>query len=158
VFLRTFNALRTASIHRGMDSTKCQMFHGDACQCYHQILPTVVSSWLEVLWVVDHSLYTRETIEREKRISIATLDTNRCTRHPLPQGSRTFSLRPPFQHWGTFCATPVCVPHLFLWAQAWFMTHPSGWRRENVAGLKPISSNSTHFGMGCREHSTFCNI
>ena len=29
------------------------------------MLPTVVSSWLYVLWVVDHSWYTRETIERK---------------------------------------------------------------------------------------------
>jgi hypothetical protein len=26
---------------------------------------TVVSNWMDVLWVVDHSLYTQETVERE---------------------------------------------------------------------------------------------
>jgi hypothetical protein len=34
-----------------------------------------VASWLDVLWVVDHSLYTRETVEREKLSSVAVLDT-----------------------------------------------------------------------------------
>ena len=32
------------------------------------MLPTVMSSWLDVLWVVDHSWYTQETVEREKPI------------------------------------------------------------------------------------------
>jgi hypothetical protein len=39
------------------------------------MLPTVVSSWLDVLWVVDHSVYTQETVGREKHSSIAVLDT-----------------------------------------------------------------------------------
>jgi hypothetical protein len=39
------------------------------------MLPTVVSSWLDVLWVVDHSGYTRETVECEKLSSIAILET-----------------------------------------------------------------------------------
>ena len=30
------------------------------------MLPTVVSSWLDVPWVVDHSLYTLETVDHEK--------------------------------------------------------------------------------------------
>ena len=39
------------------------------------LLPTVVSSWLDFLWVVDHSWYTQETVECEKLSSVAVLDT-----------------------------------------------------------------------------------
>jgi hypothetical protein len=39
------------------------------------LLPTVVSSWLDVLWVLDHSQYTRETVQREKPSRVAVLDT-----------------------------------------------------------------------------------
>ena len=60
-----------------------KMFHRDAGPCWLQ-LPTVVSSWQGVLWVVDHSWYTWETIEHEKPSSVAVLDTNRCARHLLP--------------------------------------------------------------------------
>ena len=35
------------------------------------IRPTIVSNWLNVLWVVDHSWYTQETAEREKPSSIS---------------------------------------------------------------------------------------
>jgi hypothetical protein len=38
-------------------------------------LPTFVSSWMDVLYVVDHSWYTRETAGREKPSSVAVLDT-----------------------------------------------------------------------------------
>jgi hypothetical protein len=41
------------------------------------MLPTVVSSWLDLLWVVDYSRYKQETVEREKPSSVAVLDTNR---------------------------------------------------------------------------------
>jgi hypothetical protein len=37
--------------------------------------PTVVSSLLDVLWVMDHSSCTLETVEREKPSSVAVLDT-----------------------------------------------------------------------------------
>jgi hypothetical protein len=30
------------------------------------MLPTVVSSWLGVLWLVDHSWFTRDTVTRQK--------------------------------------------------------------------------------------------
>ena len=46
--------------------------------CWHmltQMLATVVSSWLDVFWVVDHSWYTRETVECEELGSAAALDT-----------------------------------------------------------------------------------
>ena len=39
-------------------------FHRDAVPC-----------WLDVLWVVDHSWYTQETVEHEKPSSVAVLDT-----------------------------------------------------------------------------------
>ena len=35
----------------------------------------VVSSWLDVRWVVDHFWYTWETVESEKPSSVAVLDT-----------------------------------------------------------------------------------
>jgi hypothetical protein len=38
------------------------------------MLPTVVASWLDVLWVLTHSCYTRETVEREKPSGAAVLD------------------------------------------------------------------------------------
>ena len=44
------------------------------------MLPTVVSSWLDDLWVVDHSLYTQETVEREKPNSVDVLDTLKLVR------------------------------------------------------------------------------
>ena len=37
------------------------------------ILSPVVSSWLDILWVVDHSWYTQETDRREKPSSVAVL-------------------------------------------------------------------------------------
>ena len=39
------------------------------------MLPTVVSSLLDVLWVVDHSWYTQETVKHEIPSSVAVLDT-----------------------------------------------------------------------------------
>jgi hypothetical protein len=47
-------------------------------QCFPQL-----SSWLDDLWVEDHSWYTQET-EREKPSSIAVLDTNQSAWHLLP--------------------------------------------------------------------------
>jgi hypothetical protein len=45
------------------------------CSILTLMLPTVVSSRLDVLWVVDHSWYTQETVECEKPSSVAVLDT-----------------------------------------------------------------------------------
>ena len=76
-------ALRTASICQSMDSTRCWIPQG----CWSMLtpmLPIVVSSWLNVLWVVDHSWYTRETVDCEKPTSVGVLDTKRCTWHLLP--------------------------------------------------------------------------
>jgi hypothetical protein len=39
-------------------------------QCFQQLL-----NWLDVLWVVDNSWYTWETVECEKPSSVAVLDT-----------------------------------------------------------------------------------
>jgi hypothetical protein len=44
------------------------------------MLPTIVPSWLDVLWVVDHSGYTRQTVEREHPSSVADLDTLKLER------------------------------------------------------------------------------
>ena len=44
------------------------------------MLPTVVSSWLDVLWVVDQSWYTQETVECVKPSSVAVLDTLKLVR------------------------------------------------------------------------------
>ena len=43
------------------------------------MLPTDVSSWLDVLWVVDHTLYTHTQL-----LIVNVLDTNRCAWHLLP--------------------------------------------------------------------------
>uniref|UniRef100_A0A8C8J503 Pyruvate dehydrogenase E1 component subunit alpha, testis-specific form, mitochondrial n=1 Tax=Oncorhynchus tshawytscha TaxID=74940 RepID=A0A8C8J503_ONCTS len=56
-------------------------YHGHSMS--DPVLPTV-PSWLDVLWVVDHSVYTWETVECEKPSSIAVLDTNWCAWHLLP--------------------------------------------------------------------------
>ena len=42
------------------------------------MLPTVVSSWLDVIWVVNRSLFTQETVEREKLSSVAVLEKPVC--------------------------------------------------------------------------------
>ena len=47
------------------------------------MLPTVVSSWLDVLSVVDHSWYTWETVECENPRRVAVIDANRCGWHLL---------------------------------------------------------------------------
>ena len=39
------------------------------------MLLTVVSSWLDVLLMVDHSSYTLKTVEHEKPSSVAVLKT-----------------------------------------------------------------------------------
>ena len=54
------------------------------------------SSFLDVLWVVDHSWYTQETVEHEKPSSVAVLDTNRCARHPttIPRSKALTSFHP----------------------------------------------------------------
>ena len=39
------------------------------------MLPTVLWSWLDVLWVVDHSWYKQETVVSVKPSSVAVLDT-----------------------------------------------------------------------------------
>ena len=45
------------------------------------MLSTVVSCWLDVLWVVDHSWWTtRETVECEKPSRVAVLDTLKLVR------------------------------------------------------------------------------
>ena len=44
------------------------------------MLPTIVSSWLDVLWEVEHSWYTRETVERKKPSNIAVVDTLKLVR------------------------------------------------------------------------------
>ena len=82
-------ALRTATIRWGMDSTRCRK------------RSTVVSSWLDVLWVLDHSWYTQETDECETPSSAAVLDTNRCAWHLLPYPVQTHLhvLSCPFNLW-----------------------------------------------------------
>ena len=60
-----------------------KVFHRDAGPCW-LMLHTVVSCWLDVLWVVDHSWYTQETVKREKPGSVAVLDSNRCTYYHAP--------------------------------------------------------------------------
>jgi hypothetical protein len=48
-------ALRTASIRWGMDSTRCRKRSTGMLAMLTTMLPTVMSSWLDVFWVVDHS-------------------------------------------------------------------------------------------------------
>ena len=46
--------------------------------------PKVVSSWLDVLWVVDHSWYTWETVECEKPSRVSVPGTYQwCKKYPI---------------------------------------------------------------------------
>ena len=56
--------------------------------------PTVVPSWLDVLWVVDHSCYKRETVESEKPSSVAVLDTLKLVQHTLFKGTLVLPIHP----------------------------------------------------------------
>ena len=56
------------------------------------MLLIVVTSWLDVLWEVDHSWYAQETVEREKPSSFAVLDL--CAWHNLWVCSFTLSGTP----------------------------------------------------------------
>jgi hypothetical protein len=47
------------------------------------MIPTVVSSWLDVLCVVDHSWHTQETVQCVKPSRVAVHDKNRYTCHLL---------------------------------------------------------------------------
>jgi hypothetical protein len=98
-------------------NTWCQVFHRDAGPCWLQYFPQL-SSWLDVLWVVDRSWYTRETVERGKPSSVAVLDTlkalkyfvlpihplNRIHAQPMSQGLNIFFnlSHPNHLHWSLF--------------------------------------------------------
>ena len=56
-------ALKTASICQCMESKVSKVFHRDSSPCWLQCFPQLFS-WLDVLWVMDHSWYTRETQQR----------------------------------------------------------------------------------------------
>ena len=59
-------------------------FHRDAGPCWPQRFPQLCQVVWMSFWVVDHSWYTRETVECEKPSSVAVLDTNWCSWHLLP--------------------------------------------------------------------------
>ena len=66
------------------------------------MLPTVVSSWLDVLRVVDHPWYTRETVECKKNSNVAVLDTNLWAYyHTLFKGTLIFCLAHSPSEWHT---------------------------------------------------------
>jgi hypothetical protein len=74
------------------------------------MLPTVVSSWLDVLWVMDHSWYTHETVEREKPNSVAVLDTLKSVRlapTTIPQIFFCLSQSPSERHSYTIHVSPI---------------------------------------------------
>ena len=70
------------SLNSSGHSTRCwKQFTGMLAQFDSlTMLPKVVSSWLDVHWVVDHSWYIGETIGHGKPSSIACLDTLRAVR------------------------------------------------------------------------------
>ena len=65
------------------------------------MLPTVVSSWLYVLWVVDHSWYTKETVEHEKPSSVVVLTQTvvHGTYYHIPFKGTSIFLSCPFTLW-----------------------------------------------------------
>ena len=68
---------------------------------------TVVSSWLDVLWVVGYSWYTWEIVECEKPSSVAVLDTLKtdapgtCYHTPF-KGTSIFCLAHSPSEWNTY--------------------------------------------------------
>jgi hypothetical protein len=75
----------SASIHRGMDYKVSKAFHRDAGPRRVQYFPQLcqfdlIWSWLDALWVVDYSWYTRETVKLEKSSNIVVLDTLKSVR------------------------------------------------------------------------------
>ena len=70
------------------------------------VLPKVVSSWLDVLWVVDHSWYTGETVEHEKsQQCCSSSHTNQWAWHLLPypiQKAQIFCLAHSPSEWHTY--------------------------------------------------------
>ena len=57
------------------------------------MLPKVVSSWLDVLWMVGHSRYTGEPVKCEKLSSVAVLDTLKLLRLAPPTIPRSKALQ-----------------------------------------------------------------
>ena len=74
------------------------------------MLPTVVSSWLDVLWVLDHSWYTLETVECENPSWVAVLDTLKLVRlapTTIPRTRHLNILSCPFTLWMAHIHNPI---------------------------------------------------
>jgi hypothetical protein len=106
-------ALRTTSIRRG---NGVESVPRGRRPIMTPLPLTFVLSWLDVLWVVDHSWYARDTVESEKPSSVAVVDTNRCAWHLLPYPvQRHFNiLSCQFTLW---MAHIECM-HTWLWIKA----------------------------------------
>ena len=83
----------------------------DADPCWLQCFPQL-SSLLYVIWVVDHSWYTKETVESEKPSSVAVLDTLKPVRPPFAVQRQVHLFSCPFSEWHT--NNPCCFICVFV--------------------------------------------
>jgi hypothetical protein len=73
--------LSAAVPHSYQGTMSCALFYGSQFVSASFVLSsitcfsTLACRWLDVLWVVDHSWYTQETVELEKSSSVAVLNT-----------------------------------------------------------------------------------
>jgi hypothetical protein len=130
-----------------------------------------VSSWLDVLWVVDNSLYTQETVEHEKFSTVAVVDTNQCAWYllPYPFQRHLNHLSCPFSLWMVHIHNPcLTIRSVYITEREvvlnilsiLYITHwpiPLFWHRSTIHHRDPLRiphPSSTFFTASI--YDTFC--